>query len=215
MRSAVSINPSAVDMSCAADSHHPAYYTFGSQRPSKAQKVDFFYIHAVNSAIFFSRFISVPWISDAAKCRFLEWKARSDLVMFASRGCPDLLREEITGYVPKMNIRGVSEEEQWRRVFERSCEMEDDGHVPKLVRAVAAGDKIWEEKGKTKAGLITMDMWLKMAHMAVDSTDELAQGEPKTIRNAGLDSAWKNVPERKTRGQWKGEGLEGGRAAAL
>ena len=62
---------------------------------------DFYYMHCVNSSIFFSAFLAAPWLSTANKARLLEWKGRNDLAMYASRHCPDLLLDEITDYKPK------------------------------------------------------------------------------------------------------------------
>ena len=55
------------------------------------------------------------------KIRLLEWKGRTDLVMYASRRSPKLLLEEITGYVPK-DLQARSAE--WKGIFRRLFDFE-------------------------------------------------------------------------------------------
>lgn len=91
-----------------------------------------------------------------------------------------------------MKIEGVSEAEQWKSIFERACEREgEDGHLAKVVRSCAAGELAW--KGGGASGVISRGMWLKCAHMAVDSTEEGSTW----IRSAGLESSWRDVRGRR------------------
>lgn len=167
------------------------YYTFASQRPDKAVKVDFFHMHDTNLSIFIPRFMSASWLSPENKCRILEWKGRLDLANYVARACAELRRDEITNYAPKAVTVGKSKEQQWQEIFHRVNELEDeDGHAPKLVRVCAAGDQMW--KTGQASGVINQDMWLKMAHMAIDSTDS----KPKWVRSTGLDSAWDEIRSR-------------------
>lgn len=119
-------------------------------------------MHCVNSSIFFSSFLDQPWISDANQARILEWKGRLDLCMYASRGCPQPLLEEIINYHPK---EVGSSSNSWNKLFDRVKEYEDDGHANKLIRALAHGKEIckpYEESGRFR---IKQGMWLQLANM--------------------------------------------------
>ncbi|KAJ5831991.1 hypothetical protein N7474_000302 [Penicillium riverlandense] len=157
------------------------YYTSAAQRPTKEIRIDFFYIHCVNSTIFFSKIIDLPFLDEAAKVRMLEWKGRLDLLMYVSRGAPDLLPSEVTKYPAK---------DDWATVFSRSITHPgDDGHLAKLARAVAHGQRVCQPFESQQKMPISGDMWLKIGNMAVDST--IAEDErPMWIRSTGFDEAW-------------------------
>ncbi|KAF1991240.1 hypothetical protein K402DRAFT_389419 [Aulographum hederae CBS 113979] len=170
-----------------------AYFTGGAQHPPNQIKFDFYYMHSINAALFFPRFLHHPstdFISPAAKIRLLEWKSRNDLAMYASRAAPALLVDEITDYQPK--TPGT-----WDRLFDRVNEISDDGHVSKLVRALATGEDVCEPFQEKKAGEIDWrirgDMWLQLGHMVVDSTEG---SDTRWVRSAGFDEAWENIPKR-------------------
>ena len=142
---------------------HTVYFTGASQHPPKQIKFDFYYIHSLNSSIFFSSFIKQSWISTANKAKLLEYKGRLDLCVYASRGAPQPLLDEITQYVPTQ----PSSASDWNAIFERVKVYEDDGHACKLVRALAHGERIcgpWEKSDKFR---IKGDMWLKLGNMGM------------------------------------------------
>lgn len=89
----------------------------------------------------------------------LEWKGRMDLLMYVSRGAPDLLLDEIARYPAK---------DDWPTLFERSiAHPSDDGHLAKLARAVAHGQKVcqtFEGQGLQPMPL-SGDLWLKIGNM--------------------------------------------------
>jgi len=167
------------------------YFTGGAQKPklNKHVKFDFFYMHSLNSSIFFSAFLNEKWLSVENKCRLLEWKGRFDLAMYASRGSPEPLMEEIKNYEPK------KPEQDWSGIIERVDNHPDDGHASKLIRALAHGEKACQpyEGESDETFPIKRDMWLKLGHMAIDSVEI---GGPSWVRNAGFDQAWNDVPER-------------------
>jgi len=104
------------------------YYTAAAQRPPHQVKFDFYFIHCLNSSIFFSAFLSPSSsLSPAIQRRLLEWKIWMDITMYVSRGCPTLLVDEITDYAPTKD-GGMDE------VIKRVNNVEDDGHACKLVR---------------------------------------------------------------------------------
>jgi hypothetical protein len=79
-----------------------------------------------------------------------------DLAMYVSCCVPKLFLEEVT-YYPAGN--------DWETVFSSSIlHPNDDGHLSKMVRAVANGERLckpFEAGGKEKGFMINGDMWLK------------------------------------------------------
>lgn len=136
------------------------YYTSAAQRPSKEVKFDFFLMHCVNASIFLSKIVALRSLNVNSKIRLLEWKGRLDLLMFVSRGVPELRLDEVTNYkAPK----------DWNTIFGKSIvHPEDDGHASKLMRALAHGEEVcrpYEAQAKEKGLLVTGDMWLKIGNM--------------------------------------------------
>ncbi|KAJ5099647.1 hypothetical protein N7532_006648 [Penicillium argentinense] len=164
------------------------YYTSAAQRPEKAVKIDFFFIHCVNSSIFFSRIIQLPFIDTQTKLRLLEWKGRMDLIMYVSRNSPELRLNEVAQYPA---------ESDWATVFSRCVKHPgDDGHLTKFARAIAHGEKICKEFDKDSKMPISGDMWLRIGNMAIDSTAEGQNDGAMWIRSAGFDEAWENLSGR-------------------
>ncbi|KAF2646786.1 hypothetical protein P280DRAFT_388210 [Massarina eburnea CBS 473.64] len=164
------------------------YYTASAQHPPSQIKFDFFYMHCVNSSIFFSTFFSSTFLRPATKVRLLEWKARIDLAMYASRATPALDLSHITSYKSTLNPPS-----SWQEVFERVNRYPDDGHVSKLVRALAHGEQVCKKFEDREGFLIKGDMWEKLGIMVVESVEA---GEPKWVRSCGFEEAWESVPER-------------------
>ncbi|KAK5789410.1 hypothetical protein VI817_008534 [Penicillium citrinum] len=165
-----------------------SYYTGAAQRPDKNVKIDFFLIHCVNSSIFFSKIVQLPFLDTQSKLRLLEWKGRMDLVMYVSRGSPELRLNEVTQY-PVTN--------DWSGVFSHCIKHPgDDGHLVKLVRALAHGEKVCEVVDKDSQMPIVGDMWLKIGNMAVDSTADGIDDGAMWIRSTGFDEAWANLSGR-------------------
>ncbi|CDM29644.1 Domain of unknown function DUF4243 [Penicillium roqueforti FM164] len=160
------------------------YYTSAAQRPTKEMWLDFFLIHCVNSSIFFSKIIELPFMTQRSKLRMLEWKGRIELLMYTSRGTPDLLLDEVANYSPKDN---------WSQLFARSiAHPDDDGHLAKLVRALAHGQKVCQVYERTHPEMrIKGNMWLSVGNIAVDSTVEEG-GRPMWVRSTGFDEAWES-----------------------
>jgi Questin oxidase-like len=170
------------------------YYTAGAQHPPSLIKFDFYYMHCVNSSIFFPTFASLPSLSTAAKCRLLEWKGRIDLAMYASRHSPTILLDEITNYRPK--AQGTADGgNSWENVFDRARKFEDDGHTSKLIRAIANGKKVSEksEKEGRQGFRVRGATWDKLGQAAMDSVE--APGN-HWVRSAGFEEAWRDVGER-------------------
>lgn len=162
-----------------------AYITCAALNPTKQIKFDFFFMHCINSSIFFWSFLDQPWLTNAQKCKLLEMKGWVDLCMYVSRGSPKLYLEEITNYEPK--VPG-----DWTSLFRRINKFEDDGHASKFIRALANGEikcKEFEEKWPIRG-----NMWLKMAHMVIDSVEA---ENANWARSVGFPEAWEGFADRK------------------
>ncbi|KAJ8071539.1 hypothetical protein OCU04_001854 [Sclerotinia nivalis] len=155
------------------------YFTVAAQRPPKQVKFDFYNMHCVTSSTFFTSFNKQDFLSEAQKTRLLEWKGRVDLAMYTSRRSPQLLLEEISGYVPKHLEAGDAE---WSGLFQRLFEFEDDGHAVKLGRAVAHAQVVNQGYEGEDWAKIKDFMWLKIGNMIVDSVEDTG-ATVRTSRN--------------------------------
>lgn len=167
------------------------YYTSAAQRRSKTVKFDFFYIHAVNSSIFYNKILALPFLDIRTKLRLLEWKGRMDLLLYVSRGAPELYPDEITRY-PITN--------DWSSIITQSNQhAHDDGHLSKLVRALKNAEenvcRPFEGQAQTRGLKVTGDAWLKIANMVNDSVK--GRGEDHMwVRSTGFDEAWTQFEDR-------------------
>ncbi|KAF7596577.1 hypothetical protein BBP40_000977 [Aspergillus hancockii] len=165
-----------------------AYFTAAAQRPSKQVKLDFFYIHSMNASIFFTKIITLPFLSARTKQRLLEWTGRLSLLLYVSRNTPELRLNEVTDYQASRN---------WESIFAyANAHRRDDGHIGKLARAIANGEKVcrpYDTRAKELGLMITGDTWLKIGNMIMDSTcDE----HSVWIRSTGFDKAWEEFEDR-------------------
>ncbi|TAQ87243.1 hypothetical protein B7494_g4436 [Chlorociboria aeruginascens] len=145
------------------------YFTAAAQNPPKQVKFDFYYMHSTNCSIFFPTFNAQSWLSTKSKIRLLEWKGRLDLALYTSRRAPTLKLEEVATYVPKELEAGEAE---WKGIFRRICDFEDDGHAAKLIRAVANGEQICKKYEEEDWAKIKGFMWEKIGNMVVDSVED-------------------------------------------
>lgn len=182
----VHVDPSQLEEKTAEMTNAATYYTGGAQRPDRAVKFDFYFMHCVNCSIFHSAFLHQTWLSDANKARMLEWKIRLDLAMYASRKSPEIRLEDIRNYKPK-------KPSGYDQIQDRVCAIDDDGHASKLVRAIAHGGKICQPYEQNDAFRLKSDDWLQLAHMAIDSVEMPGNN---WVRSAGFDEAWQDVPLR-------------------
>ncbi|KAI5795112.1 hypothetical protein EDC01DRAFT_72015 [Geopyxis carbonaria] len=181
-----------IDKKVAENINSSALFTGASQRKDKEIRIDFYYMHCINSSIFLSAYMNQSWIPIESKARILEWKGWLDLAMYASRRAPELLVDDIRKYVPK--AKDLSN--PWLNIIDRGLKIKDDGHAIKLIRALANGERLCrgyqnhEDQGFVMKG----DMWIKMAHMCMDSVET-----PGTMwaRSVGFDEAWEDYGPRK------------------
>ncbi|EAW14773.1 questin oxidase family protein [Aspergillus clavatus NRRL 1] len=182
-----SVSAEQVDEKLAEIISTVAYFTSAAQRPPKQVKLDFFLMHCVTASIFFSKIVALPYLDTRTKLRLLEWKGRADLMLYVSQGAPELLLDEVTTYE-------VSKD--WNTIFRLStAQPRDDGHLSKLVRALAHGEKAcqsFEAQAKELGIMVTGDMWQKIGSMAIDSTRE----DPMWVRSTGFEQAWADFHDR-------------------
>jgi hypothetical protein len=120
----------------------------------------------------------------------LEWKGRTDLALYASRRSPPLLLEEISTYVPRDLEAGSAE---WKGIFKRLVAKEDDGHLPKLGRAVAHAEVVSKGYEDEDWAKVKGFMWEKLGNMVIDSVEDTGAN---WVRNAGFEEAWKDFEDR-------------------
>ena len=172
-----------------------AWFTAACQRPNKMVKFDFFYMHCVNFSIFPFVFSKLSWLSIEDKVRLLEWTVRFDLVIYACQGSPELRTEEITNYQPRQMHWN-----SWPKVIDRSKNISCDGHVVKMIRALnhasimSAPYETLDENERSFP--VKGNMWLKIANMVLDSTEDYSSVLDKWMRGPGFDLAWDVVPDR-------------------
>jgi hypothetical protein len=161
-----------------------AFMCGAAQNPGKEVKLDFFLIHNLNCSVFFPAILQTDWLSLDQKARLLTWKGRFDLVAYAARGSPKLYLDEIANYEPRRPEQG------WPELFARINIADDEAHATKVVRALASGEE--RCKGYTgRAFPVQGDMWLKIAHMAMDTTEKEIHVLRRWVRGAGFSSKWK------------------------
>lgn len=83
-----------------------------------------------------------------------------DLLLYVSRGTPNLLLDEVTGHRAS---------DSWNTLFAHgNAHPGDDGHLSKAMRAIAHGEIIcrpFEAQAREGRLAITGDMWLKVGNM--------------------------------------------------
>ena len=103
-------------------------------------------MHGVNATILVSAILEQSWLSIQNKTHLLERVGRFLLALYSSNHVAPLHVSEISSYIPKKSALGV--EGSWDNIISRAVDMSDDGHVAKLIRALAFGEKAcegWEE----------------------------------------------------------------------
>ncbi|KIW70513.1 hypothetical protein PV04_02775 [Phialophora macrospora] len=201
------------------------YFTAAAQHPRYVVKMDFFYMHAVTSSVFLSVFLRQRWLAPAAKARLIEWKGRLDLALYASRGSPRLLIDEIGAY-PADGKGGQSELRPWEDMYREAAACMDDGHTVKFIRALKNGEQACgpfenenhvstadrngningvedpQTPNSVKDGerwKIKAGMWRRVAMMVLDSVKP--EYGDRWARNVGFEQAWKKYPLRAENGR--------------
>jgi hypothetical protein len=147
-------------------------------------------MHCVNSSIFWPTFNSQSWLSTLNKVRLLQWKGYLDLAMYASRRSPALFQEEISLYTPTKFEAGDAE---WKGIFQRLFEFQDDGHAVKLGRAVRNGELVSKGYEDEDWAKVKGFMWEKIGNMAIDSVEDTGV---HWARSVGFEEAWRDYEDR-------------------
>ncbi|KAJ9148279.1 HypA-like protein [Pleurostoma richardsiae] len=159
-----------------------AYMACAAQRADRHVKIDFILMHGVNSNLFTTVYARSAWIDRRVRARILEWKARIDLFLYCAQGSPALHGEDIRDYAPK-----VPGPNPWTTVVDRTLRLSEDGHVAKMVRALAAAERDMARQSPGGSSLVAPDDWARMANMVIDGAEA---GGVTWIRGAGFDDAW-------------------------
>lgn len=119
-------------------------------------------MHSITAGSFWPVLNSAPWISTTTKCRLLEWKGRSDLILYCQTGAPLPRPDELAIYRP---LRPSG----WQQIFQRACDYKDDGHLSKLIRGIATAAQISKSYVKNPGFKLTTDQeFFTLAHMGRD-----------------------------------------------
>lgn len=137
--------------------------------------------------------------------RLLEWKLRTGILTFLSRGSPRFDLAALKSYVPN-DIRTGKADKMVARpedLLPRLHAIPDDGHTIKVARALLLAQQVTKKylDRPERPSWIRFDddeTWLK-AHYAlldaVEGPDVDSGKEPRWVRSAGFDSAWENIPK--------------------
>ncbi|KAF3919114.1 hypothetical protein ABW21_db0206287 [Orbilia brochopaga] len=182
------IRKAAAELASAA-----AYICAATPRTDKKFKFDFFLMHTVNSSVFLDVWIRQSWVSNAQKALLLNYFAWMTINMYVSRGCADLNIEQVDAYVPKGGEAACA---NWEVIATRVVGLKDDGHVPKMVRALMNAAEVTKSYATMPGFGLDEKRFLKVAVMAVDAAEDCGEGEPLWVRSTGHAEAWEKVPAR-------------------
>lgn len=114
-------------------------------------------MHCLNSNIFLPTFLSLPFLTEQSKVRLIEWKARVDLALYASRHPLEPLPDVVTNYPTNKS---------WQQAAHATITHPgEDGHASKLVRMLGLGEKVCKGYEGKEGFLVQGDMWLRLANM--------------------------------------------------
>ncbi|OAA77250.1 hypothetical protein LEL_04073 [Akanthomyces lecanii RCEF 1005] len=198
----VKVGPDGFDEQVDAMVHASAYFAAASifHPPHKPN-------HHNNLSPAFLWLKAQDWIPAAAKLRLLEWKLRTGILTFLSRGSPRFDMAALRAYVP-LDIRTGKADRMVGRPEEllpRLHAIPDDGHVIKVARALLlaqqASRPYLDRPRQQRPSWIRFEddeTWLKAHYALLDSVEgaDVESGkEPRWVRSAGFDSAWEEVPK--------------------
>lgn len=186
------VEPATMERRTAEAISCAAYLAGAAQRPGKARRIDFFFMHVVTSSIFLTVLSRQSWIRMEDRVRMVERKARVDLAWYAACGAPELHLAELDGYKGRASAGWT-----WKEIFEATKCLPDDGHVVKFVRALKNGEDVsqqFETGAHSSEFPVKGTTWLRLAQMAYDTTNGLPDVH-KWPAYVGFDVQWENVPD--------------------
>ncbi|XWW96385.1 hypothetical protein V2A60_004359 [Cordyceps javanica] len=198
--------------------HASAYFAAASIfHPPHKPKFDFFIIHHNNLSPAFLWLKTQDWIPAAAKARLLEWKLRTGILTYLSRGSPRLDVDALRRYVPNdiRTGRAAAMVRTPEELLPRLHAIPDDGHAVKVARAFLLAQRAsrpYLEGGGGGSGsgaaadrprpswirIADDETWLRAHYALLDSVEgaDVDNGkEPRWVRSVGFDNAWDNVPK--------------------
>ncbi|EGX88008.1 HypA-like protein, putative [Cordyceps militaris CM01] len=197
----VAVHPDRFDEQVDAVVHAAAYLTAACIfHPPHKPKFDFFIIHYNNLGPALLHLKTQHWIPAAARARLLEWKMRTGILTYLSRGSPRLDLDALRRYVPldirtgRANAMVATPEE----LLPRLHAVRDDGHAVKVARAFLLAQRAtrpYLEEGRARPGWVRIaddETWLR-AHYALLDSVEGQDVEHRWVRSAGFDAAWDHL----------------------
>ncbi|KAJ5574417.1 hypothetical protein N7450_008316 [Penicillium hetheringtonii] len=155
------VKPDDLNEKTAESLNSTIYWTTLAQRPRKQIRFDFFLMHSITAGSLWPALNSASWISSETKCRLLEWKGRSDLMLYCQSRAPQLHPQELISYRPNFPSG-------WPDIFQRACVYRDDGHLAKFIRAIAtANDNIRPFARNRRFKIKSEQEFLTIAHMGM------------------------------------------------
>lgn len=154
-------------------------------------RMDFFLIHSLTSSPIFLTVNKFDWLTQAQKCRLLEWKMRYDILIYVAQGCPPLDASSLPSYLPK-NTDDVKS--PWDLVSKFHV-APDDGHTIKVIRSLLLAEqssKKWE--GKEWLRIKDSTAWLN-AHIIMRDCVNNEADTGRWVRGAGFSEAWDGKPK--------------------
>ncbi|KAF3932991.1 hypothetical protein ABW20_dc0104295 [Dactylellina cionopaga] len=167
-----------------------AFACASTPRLDKKLKFDFFIMHTVNSSVFLDVWMKQEWLGNAEKSILLNYFAWMVVNMYVSRGCADFHFEQVEGYKGKLES---GKENNWEAIAERANKIEDDGHVPKMVRALMNAAKVSLPFTPGDGFEIPTKLYEKIAEMNIDAAEDCGKDEPLWVRSTGHTEAWAKV----------------------
>lgn len=187
------VDPNDLDRATAELINSAVYSSIGAQKPPHECRYDFFLIHGTNASIWHSAFLAEPSLSARQKARLLEYTGRCIMLLYASMGCPEPRLDWVLTHRPRLPRN------DWASVFQRVCLHEDDGHMSKLVRAIAHARKVSEPYDSRPEFRVKQHMFLPAAVAAVDGGSKKPMEGTihfDLVRGAAWPEAWSQVPVR-------------------
>lgn len=169
------------------------YACAATPRADKKLKFDFFLMHTVTSNVFLDVWIRQAWVSNAQKALLLNYFGWMVINMYVSRGCADMDIGQVDGYVLKGGQAACA---KWEAIAARVVGLKDDGHVPKMVRALMNGAEVTAPYATLPGFGLGKEQFLKIAAMTADAAEDCGEDEPLWVRSTGHEGAWAKVPAR-------------------
>ena len=83
-----------------------------------------------------------------------------DLALYVSRRSPKLDMNEVRSYKSKKS-------DDWNGLFQRATVVPDDGHAPKLIRALANGERVMKKYEDKEWCTVKNEDWVTIGNMGM------------------------------------------------